>query len=201
MGLVTLAIVGLAILIGIPVAAAQFLPGEQYLGLLGLVPLLGAAVAWGFLRAERISAIFPCLAITAVLMMIGAFSWIAPTVSRHQQIVSVVRESQSPIASFGCHEPSWVFYAGRTVPHFDAGQPQPAVAFLTKQSDGRLITTQAHWETLSKSLPRGFAIRNRIPYFLRDESLIVIERDPVEILDDQTTSEHVASDPSTAPRR
>ncbi|HND56456.1 MAG TPA: phospholipid carrier-dependent glycosyltransferase, partial [Pirellulaceae bacterium] len=44
--LATLAVVGVGLLVGLPLAAAKFLPGDGWLGAIGLIPLLGAAAVW-----------------------------------------------------------------------------------------------------------------------------------------------------------
>ena len=82
----TLASIGLVILIVLPTAAHFYLPGDEVLGLLGVIPLAGGLMMYRQLQQQRVPAAVHWLAGTAVAFCIALFGLVAPQVSRHQQI-------------------------------------------------------------------------------------------------------------------
>ena len=73
--MVCLGIVGLGILIGVPIAAAQFLPGEQWLAVLGLIPLVVAGLGlFGMQRGQTMRSA-SSFAVGAVLLTTAMFAW------------------------------------------------------------------------------------------------------------------------------
>ncbi len=116
----TLAAIGLALAIALPVAAYYLLPGDELLGLLGSIPLAGGLITYRLFRQQRIPAAINLLAGTATVFSVALFGFVAPQVSRHQQIEGLLelatqQGQPAPLASYGSPEPSWIFYARRPV--------------------------------------------------------------------------------------
>ena len=83
------------------------------------------------------------------------------------------------LASYGCLEPSWVFYAGRPIKEFRAPKQRRDVGkFLRRERDGYLITTKDRIPELSSHLPGDVRILADIRYFLEDEQLVIIGPGP-----------------------
>jgi 4-amino-4-deoxy-L-arabinose transferase-like glycosyltransferase len=180
----TLIVVGVMLSAGLLIAAQLFLPGEEWLAAIGLVPLLGGAFCLERYWRRQFATGHLVMAAAALLLILGTFAGIAPRVSRHQRIDELISRavghelgSRASIASFGSHEPSWVFYAGRTIPHLDAGDFAGALNVL-RAPDQWLITTATQYEAHAADWPADIAVRDWVPYFLRDEKLVLLGRDP-----------------------
>ncbi len=190
----TLASIGLILIIALPIAAHLLLPGDEIVGLLGLIPLVGGMAMWNRIRRNAPAATVRILAVSAALFIVGLFGFVAPRIGRHQQIEGLLRLAQADghpasIAAFGSQEPSWVFYAKRVIPLIPEEQTQRAAAFLQADPTRFLITTTRHLPQLESQLPPGVVVRGRIPYFLRKDSILLLGRAPV-------TSHHMLSETS-----
>ena len=180
-GLVTLGIAGLAIGIGGVVATRMRLPGEEWLALIGLVPVIGAAIAFALLRRGRPMAASVGLAAMAVTFSTIAFGFVLVRVGGRDEyravFAAIERRSANPnIGSFDGVEPSWVFYANRQIqPLTPTGPapvsewkitPIPAVEFFAQDQDRFIITTEDGWKWLRKSLPADATLLAESPRFL-----------------------------------
>lgn len=187
-------LVGLGLLIGLPIAAQRFLPGEAALGVLGLIPLAGAAVGLWLLHLRQQSAqAAVAFAAMAVLFTAALFGGALPRVSRHQQShelwAAMETQGRVPqIGSFGCLEPSWVFYVGRPIAELRLDQaevfprpwqpkPRPQAAeFFSSGPDRFIITTARQWDELQRNLPPSATVLAECPYLFEDERLLLIGR-------------------------
>lgn len=176
---VVYAVVGVVLSIALPVAATRFLPGEEVLGTLGVIWLVGSVVAMLALgRGQRIG-YAGALATTASLFALGAFGVAAARVSRHQQIdeLTACLKSLTPnphVASYDCLEPSWVFYLGRPITFIPASNTQELVDFLGKGDSACVLTTRDRYERIRSTIPADVAVVAEIPYFLRDKQLVLL---------------------------
>jgi hypothetical protein len=185
-------------LVSLPLAASRFLPGESWLGLLGLIPLVGASVAVSFQRSRRFPQAAWTMAVTAVAFTTALFGWAVARVDRHQQnqllLAAIERAGGNPrIGAFGRLEPTWIFYGGRPVDELTLDgsesanrsgpwQPKPrpsAAAFFGQGQDRFIITTDRRWEQLREVLPPTAAVLAECPLFLRRERLLLIGTPPV----------------------
>jgi 4-amino-4-deoxy-L-arabinose transferase-like glycosyltransferase len=184
LGIGTLAVVGLIAAIGIPVATHLLLPGEEWLGLIGLVPLIAAATATLAVRHGRRQTALTSLAAGAVAMSVGLFAVVAARVDRHQKsdvlLATIYRQSAEPrLAAFGCLEPSWVFYAARPVeelawPGVVDGERTAVDQFLAGGANRYVITTRRHLAQIEPYLPADVAVLEDVPYFLKKDRLVVV---------------------------
>ena len=153
----TLAVVGIGICIGLPIAARQLLPGEIWLGVFGIVPLIAAVCGYIFAVRNRPGLSAASLAACAALLPLVAFGYIAPRVSQRQpvdRLLQQVAESsdRAVLAAHRTHEPSWVFYAGQPIPTIGHRDPDEVGAFL-RNPDAFLITTERALVRLDSQLP------------------------------------------------
>jgi 4-amino-4-deoxy-L-arabinose transferase-like glycosyltransferase len=172
---------GVALLIGLPIAARQFLPGEEWLGLIGLAPLVAGGCGWWFSRARRPVWAVRSLAACALLLMTLAFGVAAVRVSRHQQIGQLLASAaqaseRAKIAGHRAHEPSWVFYWGQPIPAIANKSPAAAAEFL-QEPDAFLLTTDRALKDLQRHLPGDVTVIARGRKFLDDHDLIMLGRD------------------------
>lgn len=190
----TLGLVGLVILVAIPFAAWKFLPGETWLGAIGLIPLAGAAIAFFFQRRQRIPQAAWTVAATAVAFTTALFGWAAERVDRHQQnqvlLAAIDRAGGNPrVGALGRLEPSWIFYGGRPIDELTLDSPGteqpsagpwrpkprlPAAEFFSQGQDRFIITTDRRWNQLRAALPPDATILAECPLFLRRERLLLV---------------------------
>jgi 4-amino-4-deoxy-L-arabinose transferase-like glycosyltransferase len=191
-----LALAGIGIAIAVPLAVKDILPGEEWLGLLGLVPIAGGivCVAFALIRSYRAAAgSFAFAAITfATLLFAVALGRIDRHQTNHLLWQAIYARSRAPqVASYRILEPSWVFYGNRpvkeiTVREITAAPPggprlaaEQAAHFLAQHSDAYLITTRQRLAELSPFLPTEVQVIAETPYFLkRNQELVVLSRHP-----------------------
>ncbi|MCA9271082.1 MAG: hypothetical protein KDA41_21520, partial [Planctomycetales bacterium] len=189
--------VGLAIAVALPIAAAFFAPGEQWLGLIGAAPIIGGLL--GFVYCERRQpalaslSLGVCAVVTATLL----FGLAAARISRHQPIDALIanihQATASPkIAGHGAHEPTWVFYAKQNVAV--AGDPKQAGEFL-RDPDAFVITTERALDDLRPHLPADVQTVDRAQFFLKKYDIVVVGRTP-----EQVRIAHANADASTTRR-
>jgi len=182
-----LGLVGVGIAVGVPLGAKKFLPGEEWLGLIGLVPIVGCVVCLGFLAVRSFFAAAGTLGLTAITFAALLFAVGVQRVDRHQTNHTLLnaifsRSNHPQIASYSVLEPSWVFYGGQAIREFTddprMGQKiaaTQAVQFLTESPDHFLITTAKRLREISPNLPLGIGVIEQAPYFLRrGQELVVV---------------------------
>lgn len=190
----SLGLVGLAMMIGLPVASQRYLPGDAWLGAIGVIPLAGAILGFVFMSKAQIrtAAIsFASLAIVFTTLLCG---FVAVRVDRHQQnhvLLSAIDEcSDTPrVGAFGRLEPTWIFYGGRPIDelvlqtpesptsHQSQWSPKPQLNAADFFGDGRnrfILTTDFFWPRLQENLPPQATVVAECPLFLNDDRLLLI---------------------------
>jgi 4-amino-4-deoxy-L-arabinose transferase-like glycosyltransferase len=181
-GLATLVLVGVGMLIGLTWAAHRYLPGEQWLGVIALVPLVGGIVALVLQARARRDRALTAVAVTSVLL-VTALLGVAPVyVDRHRTdhaLLEAIRaQSDDPqIATVGCMEPSWVFYAGRPIAQLLPRQRAALTDFFAGE-DAFLITTPRVYRRIRPRLPDEARVVAKAQEFLGDGELLLVSRPP-----------------------
>jgi 4-amino-4-deoxy-L-arabinose transferase-like glycosyltransferase len=182
LALASLALVGVVIAIAIPLLARQFAPGEELLGLVGLIPLTTAAICFWLLGRGNTPLAAQAFAAGAVLLTTAIFSYGTARADRHQHsdvVLHAIRErSDRPeIATLGRQEPSWIFYAGQPIGSIDA---QALAAgedgFFAPGRDAFVITSRDVLDEQKVDLPEGVQVLAEVPYFLRSDRLVLLGR-------------------------
>lgn len=177
-----LAASGVALAVGLPLAAADIAPGAGWLGLLGLVPLAGAAAALVCQHYASRAAATAAWAATAC-GTVGLLVAVAPAAVAHaggtRHLVadlSAAGSSPVPIASFAAPA-SAVFYAGRIAP---AGQvprlddPADAATFIAGNPGAHLVIDARHEQRITASLPAGYGVLRSATSFPTRQQVLLI---------------------------
>jgi 4-amino-4-deoxy-L-arabinose transferase-like glycosyltransferase len=175
------AAIGIAMIVAVPVLVQTVLPGEEWLAVLGILPLL-AAVFFALLywrgRPVLATSAFTLLSVVLVTIVLGV---VTMRVSQRQKIDALfaeieARSEQPEVAAYAVHEPSWIFYWGRPMPHIDRGRPGQAVRFLKKNenADRFVITSRDDFARISARLPENTRVLAEIPYFLKPGRLVLV---------------------------
>ncbi len=171
--------IGITLLIGLPIAANHFLPGSEWLGVIGLVPLLGGIVCWRLLSNQP-RHIAMGLAVTAVAFVATLVAFVPAEIGRHRkdsQLFSEIGQHDGPVVAFGHLEPSWIFYGGKPIREFKHDEQAELDLFLAEHVNAMLITSDRIVKPLSEKSPlvKSFQIVHETEYFLRDRSLLLLK--------------------------
>ena len=175
-------IAGAALTLGIYVAAYLYFPGEQWLGMIGLVPVIGAIVAIKLVEQEQRRNALRTLVGTALLLAFMVVGVALPRMHAYQDTPQFIdearRRAKSPdveIVTFRYFEPSVVFYAGTPV-HTLATVRQVA-DFLSNHRHGFVIADAKDLTELREELPINISEQSRLRNFLHGRELILLGRD------------------------
>lgn len=186
---ISMILVGVGIAIAIPLLAAKVLhlPGEESLGQLGLLLVLGGAWCWWKSSCKKYGEAAITFAITSVAFLTAVFGFAAQRVDPFQNakpVMALIRADDtaagttSPIATFCFFRESAVFY-GKPVTKCDDDAAkhrtaQQALAeFLAKSPRSYVITTDEYESTLKKAFPGQLKIICRVHRFLTDGEIVV----------------------------
>ncbi|HUE74012.1 MAG TPA: glycosyltransferase family 39 protein [Pirellulaceae bacterium] len=176
-----LAVAGVGAAVAIPLVAQRYLPGEQWLGILGLAPLAGGVIGLILWSQSRLRAAMAGLVLSAAALVLGVFGLGAHVASRHQQadnlLAAAAAASDAPeMGSYKILEPSWVYYGRRPIREIH-GPRAEAAEFLAASPDRFLITTEKRWKAMSRD-PGGeeLTVLAKADHFLKEERLVLIGR-------------------------
>jgi 4-amino-4-deoxy-L-arabinose transferase-like glycosyltransferase len=178
----SLALAGLALAVGLAVAAAIFAPGNEWLGLIGLVPIAAAAVAWRHDaaghpgRAIRAVAVASCL-LVSLLGGVAAERFSAAQGMR-ERITAIAADAPAAWACFWNVPPSVVFYARTTVAKLDT--PHDVASHLAGHPQARVVIDSRHLERVIDAIPPHCGVIARIPT-LAEHHYVVIGAKPTDV--------------------
>jgi 4-amino-4-deoxy-L-arabinose transferase-like glycosyltransferase len=192
-----LAVVGIGLAVGLPLAVRHYADSGSWLGLVGAVPLVGAAAAWAFQSAGRPERAAIAWATTAC-GTIGLLVAVAPAVAGHaggtRQLFTAVPAAKAgpvPVASFGVPA-SAVFYAGRIAPAGavpNLSGPADAAAFVAENPGGHVVINARFEEAFAMALPCDYGVLRKSTSFPTLQEVVVFgPTDPPRIAVDATRS-------------
>ncbi len=171
----SLAVAGLALTVGLPVAAALIAPGNEWLGLIGLVPIAAAAAAWRHDaagdpgRALRAVAVASCL-LVSLLAGVAAERFSAAQGMR-ERITRIAADAPARWACFWNVPPSVVFYARTTVAKLDTSDD--VAGHLASHPHARVVIDSRHLERVADAIPPHCGVITRIPTLAAHEYVVI----------------------------
>jgi 4-amino-4-deoxy-L-arabinose transferase-like glycosyltransferase len=180
------ALVGVGLLIGLPIAAHFLLEGEWWLGGIGVIPLAAAIVGW--LASERSQARAAAWTMTAagVLMWLGVFGILAPYADRYQEspvfaarIAADTPSGAPAVRCFHHFRPSYVYYTGEQVKKM-ASPEEVAEFFAEHPSSAFVITNDGQFEQLRGKLPEDVVVLESKRQVGQDEYVLLLGRKTTE---------------------
>jgi 4-amino-4-deoxy-L-arabinose transferase-like glycosyltransferase len=176
-----LAASGVAIGIGLPLVAGRFAPGAEWLGVIGLVPVAGAAIAWACQSAASRQAAAAAWACTACVT-VGLIVAVGPHGMGHaggtRGLITALPEAGAapPLASFAVPA-SATFYAtrhagGRGVTPLE--HPTQAAAFVAANPGGHVVVNARFEEHVLASLPDHYGVLDAATSFPTSYRVLVI---------------------------
>jgi 4-amino-4-deoxy-L-arabinose transferase-like glycosyltransferase len=187
-------LVGVGIMIAIPLIAAKYLPGEEPLGQLGLLLVLGGAWCWWKTTRGLYQEAALTFAITSVAFLTAVFALASLRVDQFQNAQPVMAaicadeksdaNPHSPIATYRFFRESLVFYSGKPVMKCDgdddAGRTarKALVRFFSKNRGRSYVITSAsssedYVAELEKAFPDQLKMIYRAPRFMAEGEVVV----------------------------
>ena len=171
-----LAATGLALAIGLPVAAHRLAPGCEWLGGLGLIPLAAAVVAWRRQSAGHRQSALAAMAIAACLLVTLMASVAAESFSRAQGSRALVAQLGEPASEcqWACLwnvPPSLVFYTGARIEKLDTAAD--VAAHLRRHPRARIVVDSRQETLVTASLPPGCGVLSRVPTLAEHDFLLL----------------------------
>jgi 4-amino-4-deoxy-L-arabinose transferase-like glycosyltransferase len=173
-----MAVAGILMMVAAPIAMSILLPGEEWLTVVGAVPLFGASLAYVAVnRGDRSRAIriISTTAIVLALLVVG----IAPTrIGPHQDSPKLAeaarRAAGTDHVEIGVIEsftPSLVFYAEHPVQRLR--KPDEVVKFIESHPHGFVVARSDRLEALKLEVPNLIEV-SRHRRFLRRHDLVLL---------------------------
>jgi 4-amino-4-deoxy-L-arabinose transferase-like glycosyltransferase len=198
---ISMILVGMGIMIAIPIVAAVYLPGEELLGLVGLIPALGGMWCWWKTARNQHQDAAVAFAVTSVLFLTALFGFAALRIDQYQNakpMIAAIRAdskakhppadtvllSAPPIATYRFFRESTVFYAGYPVTKCDndeqAGRSarEELRAFVANSGGAYVITTDEYAAEIAAAFPGVFREILRQRRFLGPGEMVVLGTSP-----------------------
>jgi 4-amino-4-deoxy-L-arabinose transferase-like glycosyltransferase len=192
---ISMILVGVGIMIAIPIVAMICLPGEAWIAVVGVIPLVGGCWCWWKTAHDKHAAALTGFAVTAVVFLTTVFGWAATQVDRHQNaqpMIAAIRADGgdgAPIAVYRFFRflYSTVYYAGHPVTECDNDEKAGLSArdkleqFLKQPTPSYVITTSQYEPELQKDFAGQLQILFRQRLFLsanEKEEMVVLRAGP-----------------------
>jgi 4-amino-4-deoxy-L-arabinose transferase-like glycosyltransferase len=180
----TLALVGVAILVAVPIVAHKYQVADASLGLVGAPLLIGALSGFVLTERGRVERAMAALCGTAVLFLVALFGYAAVVVDRHQNselfaaaIRAIAPGGDARLVTWRYFRPGLVYYFNGRV---DVVRQRPDAARSLEHTGSPvfLLTREDEYRALAESLPRDVKVLARSPWFLQsDRTLVLVGRE------------------------
>jgi 4-amino-4-deoxy-L-arabinose transferase-like glycosyltransferase len=171
-------VLGLTVCIGGAIVGRILLQGDWHLVAVGLIPLIGSALAWRFLHVGRAGASICAFATMAVLFHASLLGFAGTWISRHQvgeRYVQLVRETgvkKWQLATLSYFRPGLAFYGNQPVEELH--QPGEAIRYLRDNESAFVVMREEHSAAVLAQLPGDVVVLDRSPAFLRANKYVVL---------------------------
>jgi hypothetical protein len=176
--LYTPALVGLALVISLPVVAAQLMPGDEWLGVFGIVPIIGsAAMVWAE-RTGRYRLVPRLFAATSVLFIASLVGGAAVHVSQRSTSPAIAAAvhgevgDDAQLIGFRHFDPTLPFYLRGEVPLVDSAEQLRAAR--ERWPTACIVTRDEHLADLTAALGAPPEIISRQRRFLRKNGELIV---------------------------
>ena len=172
-------VVGLGMTIGLPVAAKIIAPGEEIIGIVGLVMAIGAGLSLWFYERRQFQRVMPAYAVTTVAFVTVFFGFVLLRVDRHQyakDLVATVRAEAGTtpdLIGYLFVRESVVYYAEKPMAYCEDVKKVKKLA--DERSAPYIITIDEHVENLTKEYNGKLREVGRWPRFLHGGEVIVFQ--------------------------
>ncbi|MBN2580456.1 MAG: glycosyltransferase family 39 protein [Pirellulales bacterium] len=173
-------LVGLVILVAIPIATHFYTPGEEWLGVIGLILIIGGGWSWWLSEHRQPLRAVSVYAVTSAVLLTALFGFAALRIDRYQNarplIAAIRRDNSGPAAlcTYQFLRRSTIFYAEQRV--FVCEKPEQLQAALDSAGRAYIITLDKYAEQIQRRQPGEFRELIRQRRFLADDQMVVLVR-------------------------
>ena len=173
-------VVGFGIAVGFPIAAGRYAPGEELLGLIGLILVVGGAVCLYQLQRNRTVAVMGVYAATSVILVTTVFGFGTLRIDRYQHtrdlMAEVQRHGRGPreLVGYRYIRESIVYYAGQPIQY--VGNNDQLRCLLEAAENPYVLTTDEHAAEFQSQFPGEFSVVARRDRFLSPGQIVVFAR-------------------------
>lgn len=173
----SLAVGGVGLAVGFPIAAWLFTPGEEWLGLVGLVLPVEAGIFVYLTRRARYRQAMVSFAGMAVVFLVGIFGLAAVRIDRFQEARAMMAQlrqvagEEFQLAGYQFIRESFVFYAGRPIRYLE--KPEQLEAFLAESARPFVLTTNKQEAELHQRFGPQLRVIARRQRFLRRGEILL----------------------------
>ncbi|QDT37145.1 ArnT family glycosyltransferase [Stratiformator vulcanicus] len=176
---VILVTAGVGMAVVLPIVAVYVLPGQEYLGLIGLIPIASGIVFYRLSEAGRFNTAKQSFAVSCVVFVTAIFWLAAPGVSRQQisrrfvEQIAADRADLPPITVFAFWRPNLVFYSRGLVPGFDSSEALDE--YLAENHTARILVRSTDLERIDREITDRYRVTDRTQGFLRQDDVLLLE--------------------------
>jgi 4-amino-4-deoxy-L-arabinose transferase-like glycosyltransferase len=180
---VFLGVSGGGLAVALPLAMHRFVPGSEWLGLVGSVPLGGAVVAWACQSRQARGAAIAAFGVTACVtvgFLVAAGPACLGSLGGARRLLAALPVSAAspaiPLGSFFA-PPSVVFYGGRHTPDGTVAElthPAEAAAFVAANPGAHLVVDRRFEDTVRASLPADYGVLDATLALPESRTLLLI---------------------------
>lgn len=188
---ITTIVVGLAMIIAVAIVSWIYLPGEEFIGLVGLILVLGGGISLYLANNQHRRRAVACFAGMAVIFLTAMFGFAAQRVDHHQNAKRLLAQIRSEsndsarVCAYRFFRQSMVYYAGQPVEFCDT--PEELQAFVEKTPTAYIITLDKYEKEIQQKLSGKIRELSREQRFLAKDEMVVFapivqntEQKPVE---------------------
>jgi 4-amino-4-deoxy-L-arabinose transferase-like glycosyltransferase len=175
---ITTIAVGLSIMVAVGIVAWIYLPGEEFIGLVGMILVVGGGLCSYYAKRQHRQRVVSVFACTAVLFLTAMFGFAAQRVDRHQNAKRLMAEIRSdspqpaPVCAYRFFRQSMVYYAGHPVQCCDT--PEQLQQFLEQAPHAYVITLDKYEKEIERKQPGQFRVLARERRFLANDEMVVL---------------------------
>jgi 4-amino-4-deoxy-L-arabinose transferase-like glycosyltransferase len=174
--------VGVGMAVAIPFVARVYLPGEEWLGLIGLILVLGGGLSWYFARHKQRERAIIAFAACSAAFLTAMFGFAAIRVDRHQNakplIAAIHRDCHDAptVCSYRFFRQSMVYYAGGPIARYESADQLESL--LDGPKPVYILTLDQYVAELEHEHPGELREFTRQRRFLAADDMVVLEKIP-----------------------
>lgn len=178
-GTASLALGGVATAVTVLVAARYGLAGSEAVAVVGLIPVVGAALCLGLARRSPGQAL-AALTLTGLIYTPLAVGPAAARIATANELPGLVAAAhrhaggRARLGTYPQNTPAIVYYAGDTVREWPANAAARAAGFLRSGPDAVLVVPAGRLAALERWLPPGTGVVARARPLFKDEDFVAV---------------------------
>ncbi len=176
----TLVAVGIGIMVALPIAAVFILPGDGFIGLVGLTLVIGGGLCFYFNHRGQATRTMATFAATSAVFLAAMFGFAVLRIDAHQNAPALAAELQKAasgeyrLVAYRYFRESFVYYTGGPVARCHS--PEDLQEFLSTSDNAYVFTVDEHEKLLQEKFPGQFEVVARQPRFLGRGDVVLLGR-------------------------